>query len=53
MEKVAGLLMWSGCQVTQAIPGNWVFNSKMSVKVVYALAHVCAILDREENGTQH
>ena len=53
MEKVAALLLWSGSEVTQAILGNWVLNSKMSVKVMYALAQVCAKQDREENGSQH
>ena len=56
IEKVATLLMWSGCEVTQAILGNRALNSKMSVELnmfVYALAHVCAKQDREENGSRH
>ena len=55
VEKRATLLVWSGTEVTHAILGNWALNSKMSVHtlLVSAVADVCAILDREENGSRH
>ena len=56
IEKVTTLLMWSGSEVAQAVLGNRALNTKMSSELnmfVYALAHVCAKQDREENDSQH